>query len=412
MLDLCPAVKGGDSVTYGLEEKVWGVSRMAVPKFEDFYRPVLELVSESRDHITHKELFGQLVSRLSLTEKDQKVTTKAGTRPQFESHARFAVFYLRKVGLLQSIERGHISITSLGKGFLRTHDGPIRDADLHLLISDEGHEFIPQTLQPSHAEAASPDAQLAAAYQVVSDQLADEVLENVKSVSPESFERIVNRLLNHMGYGEIDRETGHSGDQGFDGILNQDRLGLEKVYVQAKRYDTAQVGEPEIRTFSGSLDWPGALKGIFVTTSSFLRTARQSAEDISKGSKTIRLIDGEELAQLMIQHGVGVVTEITYEVKKLDANYFAELQVLTGETNFPEQFCCYRSTLFPFVSCLRRRFIKGAAFSLGSLHTVVPSLSPGSLTLLSLLQAIHLTQLISVHNQILNHHVAHLHGDD
>lgn len=298
---------------------------MPVPKFEDFYRPVLELVSESKDNLTHKELFGQLVVRLSLTEEDQKIATKGGTRPQYESHARFAVFYLRKVGLLQSIERGQISITSKGREFLLSNAGPIQSADLQRIVSDVGNEPIPQTLQNPNADLASPDLQLAAIYDDINEQLADEVLESVRSVSPESFERLVNRLLSRMGYGEIDREKGHSGDQGFDGILNQDRLGLEKVYVQAKRYDTAQVGEPEIRTFSGSLDRPGALKGVFVTTSSFLPGARQAAEDISKGSKTIRLIDGNELAQLMIQHGVGVVTEITYEVKKLDANYFAEL---------------------------------------------------------------------------------------
>ena len=127
-----------------------------------------------------------------------------------------------------------------------------------------------------------------------------------------------------MGYGD-GRVVGRSGDQGIDGILNQDTLGLEKVYVQAKRFDNAQVGEPEIRNFSGSLDPYGATKGVFITTSRFSSTAQQTAENISRGGKFIRLIDGEELAKLMISHGVGVVTEITYEVKKLDANYFAEV---------------------------------------------------------------------------------------
>ena len=125
-----------------------------------------------------------------------------------------------------------------------------------------------------------------------------------------------------MGYGE-GVTVGRSGDGGIDGIINQDALGLEKVYVQAKRW-ASQVGEPEIRNFSGSLDPHGATKGVFITTSTFSSTARQTAQTISAGSKFIRLVDGNELAQLMIRHGVGVVTEYTYEIKKLDENYFAE----------------------------------------------------------------------------------------
>ena len=127
-----------------------------------------------------------------------------------------------------------------------------------------------------------------------------------------------------MGYGD-GRVVGRKGDHGIDGILNQDKLGMEKIYVQAKMFESAQVPEPEIRNFSGSLDPFGATKGVFITTSTFPATARQTAEHISRGGKFIRLIDGNELAELMISNGVGVVTEITYEVKKLDANYFSDL---------------------------------------------------------------------------------------
>ena len=126
-----------------------------------------------------------------------------------------------------------------------------------------------------------------------------------------------------MGYGD-GRVVGRSGDQGIDGILKQDKLGLEKVYVQAKRYTSDQVGEPDIRNFSGSLVAQGATKGVFIATSSFSPTARQTAEAISMGTQFIRLIDGTELAALMIETGVGVVTETTFSVKKLDANYFTD----------------------------------------------------------------------------------------
>ena len=130
-------------------------------------------------------------------------------------------------------------------------------------------------------------------------------------------------LLVKMGYGQGEA-VGRSGDGGIDGIINQDALGLEKVYVQAKRYTAGAVGEPEIRNFSGSLDAKGATKGVFITTSTFSSAARQTAQTISAGNKFIRLVDGNELAQLMIRHGIGVVTEYTYEIKKLDENYFAE----------------------------------------------------------------------------------------
>ncbi len=165
--------------------------------------------------------------------------------------------------------------------------------------------------------------QLEEVYRELQDGLADELLVGVKSISPAGFERLVVGLLEKMGYGE-GRAVGRSGDGGIDGIINQDPLGLEKVYIQAKRWQN-QVGEPEIRNFSGSLEARGASKGVFITTSAFSSTARQTAQFISAGNKFIRLIDGDELAGLMIRHGVGVVTETTYEVKKIDENYFVDL---------------------------------------------------------------------------------------
>lgn len=154
------------------------------------------------------------------------------------------------------------------------------------------------------------------------EKLTEELLENVKGLTPDRFERLVVKLLVEMGYGDGKR-VGGSGDGGIDGIIDRDPLGLEKVYIQAKRW-TQSVGEPEIRNFSGSLDAKGAAKGVFITTSSFSRTAERTARDISKGGKFIRLIGGRELVELMIQHNVGVVTQFTYEIKKVDENYFAD----------------------------------------------------------------------------------------
>ena len=161
-----------------------------------------------------------------------------------------------------------------------------------------------------------------ASYRALRAHLANELLESLSKVSPDLFEQLVVALLEKMDYGKGD-VVGGSGDGGIDGIINQDALGLEKVYIQAKRW-ASQVGEPEIRNFSGSLDARGASKGVFITTSRFSGTASQTARTISAGSKFIRLIDGPELASLMIDHDVGVITETTYKVKKLDENYFAD----------------------------------------------------------------------------------------
>ena len=168
----------------------------------------------------------------------------------------------------------------------------------------------------------SPRDKIHSAHRELREKLEDELLVSISQISPESFERLGLNLLKKMGYGEPE-PTGGPGDAGIDGIIHQDALGLEKVYIQAKRWK-GQVGEPEIRTFSGSLDARGATKGVFVTTSRFSASAQQTAKTISAGNKFIRLIDGPELARLMIDHEVGVITQHTYKIQKLDENYFAD----------------------------------------------------------------------------------------
>ena len=164
---------------------------------------------------------------------------------------------------------------------------------------------------------------MAAANRELEQDLASDLRASLNGVSPNGFEQLVVDLLEKIGYGQ-GQTVGRSGDGGIDGIIDQDALGLEKIYVQAKRYTSGSVGEPEIRNFAGSMIARGATKGVFITTSGFSSTARQTAANVSQRNETIRLVDGNELAQLMIRHGVGVVTECTYEIKKLDENYFAE----------------------------------------------------------------------------------------
>ena len=192
------------------------------------------------------------------------------------------------------------------------------------LIDSRRQQALPESEDVSEATdiaGVTPDEQAAVLHGELNDQLADELLNGVRSVTPDRFEQLMVRLLEKMGYGE-GKNVGRVGDEGIDGIINQDVLGLEKVYVQAKRWEN-RVGEPEIRNFSGSLQAKGASKGVFITTSTFGPKARETAERISAGNQFIRLIDGGELARLMIGHDVGVFTETTYYVKKLDENYLA-----------------------------------------------------------------------------------------
>ena len=280
-----------------------------------------------------------LIEYFALTEDDLLEKVPSGQQTRFENRAYWAVSYLKRAGLFEAPMRARFRITPQGRETLVTCQGDIETGQLSNLIrarqqaTSSEHEVVVTTSDAAGVSVApdstypdstsvTPDEHMGELYRELNDRLADDLLESVKGVSADGFERLVVRLLEKMEYGE-GQSVGGSGDQGIDGVINQDPLGLEKVYIQAKRWQN-QVGEPEIRNFSGSLELKGADKGVFITTSTFSSTARVAADRISTGSKFIRLIDGRELARLMIRHDVGVVTETTYDVKKLDENYFSE----------------------------------------------------------------------------------------
>lgn len=223
---------------------------------------------------------------------------------------QWALAVLKRDGLILRQSRGRYEITSRGISSLAAS-------------ASERQNYPPEKVKIEDASAADSDVapaeRMDALHLELEKALADELLDSVKAVSPPRFKRLVVELLEAMGYGE-GRRIGGSGDQGIDGVINQDPLGLEKVYIQAKRWQNA-VGEPEIRNFLGSLDVKGANKGVFITTSTFSESAKSSA---FVTRRTIRLVDGGELAELMIRHNVGVVTETTYALKKPDENYFSE----------------------------------------------------------------------------------------
>ena len=296
---------------------------MAVPTLDELHRPVLEIANASARRLTRKEFVEQVSTMLSLTNADLQETVSSGRKFQFEHRTNWAITDLKKAGLMNNPQRNQWEITQAGRGFLETQQGIIKLADLQDRWPESQEGLGTSATVADGSGDITPDEQLAKSHEEYQAMLYDEILDNVKEVSPSGFEHLVLELLSRMGYGD-GRVVGRSGDQGIDVILNRDTLGLEKVYVQAKRYTSNPVGEPEIRNFSGSLVARGASKGVFITTSTFSATARQTAQTVSLGNQYVRLINGKELAELMNKHNVGVVTEITYEVKKLDANYFAD----------------------------------------------------------------------------------------
>ena len=302
---------------------------MAVPSQNELHRPILEMASKVQQRISLGDIKEDLVARLGLTDDDLAEMVPSRTQTRFDNRVYWAVSYLRRAGLLHSPIRAHFEILEAGREFLARHAGEIKGGQLQILIDAQTGQPKDEALSNEISsttdtdESITPTEQISRSYDELQRNLSQEILDSIIRVPPDRFERLVVQLLVKMGYGQGEA-VGRSGDGGIDGIINQDALGLERVYVQAKHYTNGSVGEPDIRNFAGSLIARGATKGVFITTARFSETARQTAENVSRRSESIRLVDGNELAQLMIRHGVGVVTEYTYEIKKLDENYFAE----------------------------------------------------------------------------------------
>ncbi len=295
---------------------------MAVPTLDELHRPVLQIADASDRPLTRQEFVKLLAKTFSLTESDLQETVPSGTS-RIRNRTDWAMTDLKKAGLLDNPQPNQWVITQPGRSYLESQQGIIKFVELQKMWPESQESPIVLAPDTLGSVNITPDEQIAKSHEQHLKMLSGEILDSVKGITPSDFERLVVELLEKMGYGD-GRVVGESGDQGIDGILNQDALGLEKIYIQAKRYTSTQVGEPEIRNFSGSLGAKGASKGVFITTATFSKTAKDTARLISQGNQFIRLIDGPELAELMIKHGIGVVVEATYAVKKLDANYFAD----------------------------------------------------------------------------------------
>lgn len=304
---------------------------MAIPDFQTIMLPVLKLASSSNEYKL-SDAVEKLADEFGLSSEERNELLPSGTQAVFNNRVAWARSYLKQAALVENPRRGYFSITESGRKLLA--EKPERITISLLEKYPEFQEFRnrkkddkseDQSLALPILEIESkltPEDALASAYNQLRRELESEVLASVKAASPSFFERLVVDLLVKMGYGgsrqEAGRALGRSGDGGIDGIINEDRLGLDVIYIQAKRWE-AVVGRPEIQKFAGALQGQRANKGVFITTSSFTSQAEQYTNVIA--SKII-LIDGEQLAKLMTEHNVGVSVVGQYEVKKIDSDYF------------------------------------------------------------------------------------------
>lgn len=302
---------------------------MAIPDYQSLMLPFLKFASDQKEH-SKKEVFDYLASSFKVSETELKELLPSGRQEIFDNRVGWARTYLKKAGLLEYPKRGFFRITPRGLEVLQKHPPKINVAFLR-----QYPEFIEfQTVKKNAPEMQSADEDTVAqqtpeeameyGYQKLSQDLAQDLLGKIISCSPGFFERLVVELLVKMGYGGSRRDAGQaigkSGDEGIDGIIKEDKLGLDVIYIQAKRWESS-IGRPEIMKFVGALQGQHAKKGIFITTSYFTDDAIEYAKKVD--SKII-LIDGEELSKLMIDHNVGVANVASYDIKRVDSDYFIE----------------------------------------------------------------------------------------
>ena len=299
---------------------------MTIPDYQSIMLPLLELAADGNEH-SLREAIESLSNQLGLTAKERRELLPSGRQPTFDNRVGWARTYMKKAGLLESTRRGYFRITKRGLDVLDKQPAQIDNA--YLRQFPEFVEFQTpkkkeeeEESRPKLDDRTTPEEEIESAYQKLRDDLSTELLEMVKGSSAAFFEQLVVDLLVAMGYGGTRKDAGQaigrSGDGGIDGIIKEDRLGLDIVYLQAKKWENT-VGRPEIQKFAGALQGQRARRGVFITTSTFTTGAR---EYVSRIDSKIVLIDGETLAQLMLDFDLGVTTVATYRLKRVDSDYF------------------------------------------------------------------------------------------
>lgn len=305
-----------------------------IPDYQTIMLPLLKHISDGKEH-KFRDIIEHLANEFNVSDEERKEMLASGNKAIFDNRVSWSKTYLKKAGLLDSPKRAVFSITELGKQTLFRN--PERIDTRYLRQFPAFMEFVSASRSTNEQEEdaetdtgnnieQTPEENLDKAYQRIRKSLASELLNKVLELSPAFFEKLVVELLVKMGYGgsikDAGKAIGRSGDEGIDGTIKEDKLGLDIIYIQAKRWKPGNVvGRPEIHKFVGALAGQGAKKGIFITTSNFTKDA---LEYTTRNETKIVLIDGEQLTQLMIDYSLGCTTQQTYELKKIDSDYFDE----------------------------------------------------------------------------------------
>lgn len=306
---------------------------MPIPDYQSVMMPLLKVAADGQEHHVI-DAINVLANQFGLTEEERKQLLPSGVQRIFDNRVRWARTYLRKAGLIEFPKRGYFKVTKRGQNVLAQR---LPKIDVTFLKQyPEFVEFfsakkptadVEGTREPESLEVSSvtPEEALAAGYLRIRKQIESDLLARAKASTPDFFERLVVMLLTTMGYGgslaDAGRAIGKTGDGGVDGVIKEDKLGLDLLYIQAKRWDNTTVGSPEIQKFVGALHGKNAKKGIFITTSTFSKSAVEYAAGLD--TKVI-LIDGSQLSELMFEYGVGVATVNSYEVKRIDSDFFTD----------------------------------------------------------------------------------------
>jgi len=301
-----------------------------LPKFDDLLKPMLEYLSDGKE-CKVSEVVEYLANYFNLTEEERSELIPSGVEPRFNNMVGWARTYLSKAGLVESPRRGYIRITERGLEVLKENPPVINTK--YLMKFDEFKKFYLGSSQqkgvkePTETVELTPFEVIEREVDKLNQALKDELMKNILERSPRFFEKLVLELIVKMGYGgsfeEAYKLLGKSGDEGVDGVIKEDLLGLDNIYLQAKRYQPNQtIGRKEIQSFVGALHGKGSRKGIFITTASFSKEAQEYAESL-KDIKVI-LIDGDKLVDYMIKYNLGVRVDKVVEIKKIDLDYFEE----------------------------------------------------------------------------------------
>jgi len=305
---------------------------MAMPAFQDVMLPILKLTADGKT-LSVRAFVEHIEKLFDMTEEEKQERIPSGIQRTVYNRVTWATSHMKKAGLIELREkRGHYGITEEGKKLLSENPQKINTrmlrsyASYRDFINVDSQGANPMTLSALDDEVKTPEEIMGELSEQLSMQLANDILEEICNNTPDFFEKLVVDLLLKMGYGGLDGSgevTKKTGDGGIDGIIKQDELGLDMIYVQAKKWDKAStVSRPEIHKFAGALLGEGAVKGVFITTARFSKSARDYAKSVP--NTKIILIDGLTLAKFMIKHSLGVSTNHTILIKKIDSDYFDE----------------------------------------------------------------------------------------